>query len=39
MPVPRGTKFRVIKRGGKLIRLAIYRGKVIEAKVLGKGKK
>jgi len=34
MPVPRGTKFRVIHRGGKKIRLAIHRGKVIEAKVL-----
>jgi hypothetical protein len=34
MPVPKGTKFRVVTKGGKKIRLAIHKGKVIERKVL-----
>ena len=38
MPTPKGTKFRVITRGGKKIRLAIFKGKVIETKVLKKRK-
>lgn len=39
MPTPKGTKFRMKHEGGKNIRLAIYGGKVIEAKIMRKSKK
>lgn len=40
MPVQKGTKFRVkTMPNGKMIRLAIHNGKVIETKDLGKKKK
>lgn len=39
MPVPKGTKYRVTKtKKGKKVRLAIHKGKVIEAKALPKKK-
>ena len=36
MPLPKGTRFRVVTRGGKKIRLAFKKGanKVIEHKTL-----
>jgi len=39
MPLPSGTRYRVVKRGGKKIRLAYRKGSntVIETKVLGEG--
>lgn len=39
MPVPKGTIYRMKREGGKMIRLAIHGGKVIEAKVMKKAKK
>ena len=39
MPVPKGTRFFVVNRGGKKIRIAKHRGKTIEAKTLKKKKK
>ncbi len=41
MPLPKGTRFRVVKKGGKKIRLAFKQGtdKVIEAKSIGGGGK
>ena len=41
MPLPKGTRFRVVKKGGKKIRLAFKQGtsKVIEAKNIGGGGK
>ena len=41
MPVPKGTRFRVVTRGGKKIRLAFAPGtnEVIETKVIGKKNK
>lgn len=39
MPVPKGTRFRVVKKGGKKIRLAFKGNKVIEAKRIGGGHK
>lgn len=39
MPLPKGTRFRVTRRGGKKVRLAFKRGTntVIEAKSLASG--
>jgi hypothetical protein len=37
MPLPKNTKYRVTTKGGKKIRLAFNKGKVIEAKNLKTG--
>ena len=38
MPVPKGARYRVVKRGGQKIRLAfVGKGKVVEAKNLKTG--
>lgn len=40
VPVPRGTRFRVVTRNGKKVRLAIApSGKVVEARRIRKKKK